>query len=325
MGIREAAESVLKEARKPLHVREITQLALQRGLWKTSGKTPEATVGATLYTDINKRKEESPFVLKSPQTFGLRDYGEELPPPAAHYSFTDAAEKVLEQQGDKQPMHYRAITEKAIELGWLNTEGKTPEATMYAQVLTEIGRRQDRGQSPRFVKHGKGYVGLAGRMPTGLPRQILQHNNRIRRDLHQKLLSMEPGRFEECVSQLLAEMRFEDLVVTRSRGDGGIDVRGTLVIGQAIRIHMAIQAKRWKLGRNVGAPIVREVRGSLKGYEQGLIVTTSGFSSGARVEAARQDATPVGLMDGEQFTSLLMEHQIGVTRQAHDLFELEEL
>jgi hypothetical protein len=29
------------------------------------------------------------------------------------YSFTDAAEKVLEQFGNKQPMHYRQITEKA--------------------------------------------------------------------------------------------------------------------------------------------------------------------------------------------------------------------
>ena len=324
MGIREAAESVLREARKPLHVREITRIALQKGLWQTSGKTPEATVGARLYTDINKRKEESPFVLVAPQTFGLRDYGEEPPPTVAYYSFTDAAEKVLEQQGEKQPMHYRAITEKAIELGFLKTEGKTPEATMYAVVLTEIRQRQNRGQQPRFVQLGKGYVGLARWTPVGLSRAIEQHNSRIRRELRDRLLSMDSEEFEERVGMLLAGMGFEEVVVTRQSGDGGIDVRGTLVIGEVIRIRMAVQVKRWKLGRNVQAPTVQQVRGSLGAHDQGLIVTTSGFSGGARLEAARQDATPVGLMDGEQFTALLMEHQIGVTRQAHDLFELQE-
>ena len=44
-------------------------------------------------------------------------------------------------------------------------------------------------------------------------------------------------------------------------GDGGIDVRGTLVVGDAVRIRMAVQAKRWK--DNVPVKVVREVRDSL--------------------------------------------------------------
>ena len=67
------------------------------------------------------------------------------------YSFTDSAEKVLETFGKKRPMHYRAITDKALELGWLVSEGKTPEASMYAQILTEIKRFNRRGEQPRFV------------------------------------------------------------------------------------------------------------------------------------------------------------------------------
>ena len=324
MDIREAAERVLKEARKPLHVREIARIALEKGLWQTRGKTPHATVGARLYTDINRRKEESPFILVAPQTFGLRDHSEEPPPPVAYFSFTDAAERVLEQQNEKQPMHYRAITEKALELGLLKTEGKTPEATMYAVVLTEIRQRQNRGLQPRFVKHGRGYVGLARWTPVGLPREIEHHNSRIRQELHQKLLSMAPDRFEELISILLVEMGFEDVDVTPRSGDGGIDVHGTLVIGEVIRIRMAVQVKRWKSGNNVQAPMVQQVRGSLGAHDQGLIITTSNFSRGAREEAARKDTTPVGLMNGEQLTSLLLEHNIGVTRQAYDLFELEE-
>ena len=77
MDIREAAERVLKEARKPLHVREIARIALEKGLWQTRGKTPHASWGP------HHRKEESPFILVAPQTFGLRDHSEEPPPRSA--------------------------------------------------------------------------------------------------------------------------------------------------------------------------------------------------------------------------------------------------
>jgi hypothetical protein len=43
-------------------------------------------------------------------------------------------------------MHYKDITRTALEKGWLVTEGKTPESTMYAQILTEIKRYKDSGR-----------------------------------------------------------------------------------------------------------------------------------------------------------------------------------
>jgi HB1, ASXL, restriction endonuclease HTH domain len=49
MTFLEAAEVVLRTARKPLTVREITETALRRGLLETHGKTPEATMSAALY------------------------------------------------------------------------------------------------------------------------------------------------------------------------------------------------------------------------------------------------------------------------------------
>jgi restriction endonuclease Mrr len=51
---------------------------------------------------------------------------------------------------------------------------------------------------------------------------------------------------------------------------------------------------------------------------------TSDFSSGAREEAALLNKVPVGLMNGEQLAALLVEHDIGVQRTSHDLFELGE-
>lgn len=49
MTFLEAAEVVLRTARKPLTVREITEIALRRGLLETHGKTPDATMSAALY------------------------------------------------------------------------------------------------------------------------------------------------------------------------------------------------------------------------------------------------------------------------------------
>jgi len=332
-----AAEKVLKGAGKPLHYREITRRMLDLGLWATEGKTPEATVNARLATDIKHNGQNSIFQRLGRGVFGLREWaGEETAiaeaigkeeiseKKAGKLSFTDSAEKVLEEFGNKQPMHYRAITEKAMELQLLATEGKTPEATMYAQILTEIRRYQKRGEQSRFVMHGKGFVGLSRWIGHGLAFEIEQHNKRVRQALHKRLLAMEPGEFEELISRLLAEMGFEDIEVTRRSADGGIDVRGTLVVGEVIRTRMAVQVKKWKPKNRVQAPIVQQVRGSLGAHEQGLIITTSDFSQGARKEAARPDATPVALMNGEQLVALLVEHNIGVTRRSHYLIELGE-
>jgi restriction system protein len=55
---------------------------------------------------------------------------------------------------------------------------------------------------------------------------------------------MEPVDFEDVVSRLLTAMGFEMVEVTRYSGDGGIDVRGVLVIGDVVRMKMAVQAKR---------------------------------------------------------------------------------
>ena len=334
MTVKEATIQVLQAEGKPLHTKVLTDLILSRGLWQTSGKTPAATIEARLATDIKHNGKSSPFVRVAPRTYGLRDLGavpttksKKTKSPKTRtktLSFTNAAEKVLAQFGDRKPMHYRAITEKALDLNLLNTEGKTPEATMYAQILTEINRSRKRGKQPRFVQHGKGYVSLSQWMGRGLAFEIEKHNREVCKKLHKQLFSLKPAEFEELIAQLLAETGFEELEVTKQSSDGGIDVRGLLVVGEVIKIRMAVQAKRWKKGNNIQKPIVQQVRGSLGAHEQGLIITTSDFSPGARKEALRPDAVPVALMNGEELVALLSEHKIGIAIQTHNLLELSE-
>ncbi|MCK5602426.1 restriction endonuclease, partial [Candidatus Pacearchaeota archaeon] len=161
-------------------------------------------------------------------------------------------------------------------------------------------------------------------MGRGLAFEIEKHNREVCKKLHKQLFSLKPAEFEELIAQLLAETGFEELEVTKQSSDGGIDVRGLLVVGEVIKIRMAVQAKRWKKGNNIQKPIVQQVRGSLGAHEQGLIITTSDFSPGARKEALRPDAVPVALMNGEELVALLSEHKIGIAIQTHNLLELSE-
>ena len=66
----DAAETVLSQAGRSLHVAEITQKALKMGL-KTSGKTPVASMNSALLVDIKKSKNKSKFVKLAPSVYGL--------------------------------------------------------------------------------------------------------------------------------------------------------------------------------------------------------------------------------------------------------------
>jgi hypothetical protein len=53
----EAAIEVLKAAKRPLTVREITDQAIKRGLIRPKGKTPAATMSAVLYVRLRNHPD----------------------------------------------------------------------------------------------------------------------------------------------------------------------------------------------------------------------------------------------------------------------------
>ncbi len=343
MRILDAAEHVLSDALAPLAVGEIARRAIESELWRTRALRPDAALRAALLADIRKQGRTSRFQHAGGELFALRQWGfpegkprpgiVSEPPPRMRASgerrrdrklrtYPDAAELVLERHGDRRPMHYRTITARALQHGWIDTSGGSPESTLAARIRAENRRRLRRGEPPRFVLYGRGLIGLAKWTGTALALQIEWHNREMRKMLHRRLRSMDPFAFESLVAELLVALGFEEVTVTARSADGGIDVRGTLVVGDVIRTRMAVQAKRWK--QNVQAPVVQQVRGSLGTHDQGLIITTSDFSRGAREEAQRANATPVALMNGEQLVELLVEHDIGVKRLPHYLIELDE-
>ena len=317
MNAIDAAHEILRDAGKPLHYREIAKRMLAQKLWNTTGQTPWETVNARLSSDIKDRGIASRFTRESPGVYTLNSNLL-----ADSLTFTDAAERVLTDSGNQEPLHYNVIIKLALDRGLIRTEGRTPAATMYSAVLTEIRRHETRGETPRFVQHGRGMVGLSAWLPEEVAGLIEDKNREVRQSLLDRALAASPAEFESLVGELLAAMGFEEVELTPMSGDGGIDVRGTLVVGDAVRIRMAVQAKRWK--NNVSRQIVQQVRGSLGAHEQGLIITTSDFSKGAKTDANRPDAAPVALMNGERLAALLAKYQIGTYIQRYELFMLDE-
>ena len=318
MNAIDAAYEILRDAGKPLHYSEITKRMLAQKLWNTTGQTPWESVNARLSTDIKDRGLDSRFTRESPGVYTLNSnlLAESL-------TFTDAAERVLTESGNQEPLHYNVIIKLALERGLLRTEGRTPAATMYSAVLTEIRRHETRGETPRFVQHGRGMVGLSAWLPEEVAGLIEDKNREVRQSLLDRALAAPPAEFESLVGELLAAMGFEEVELTPMSGDGGIDVRGTLVVGDAVRIRMAVQAKRWK--KNVLRQIVQQVRGSLGAHEQGLIITTSDFSKGAKNDANRSDAAPVALMNGERLAALLAKYEIGAKITPYELYTLDDV
>ena len=225
--------------------------------------------------------------------------------------FKDAAYEILKEAG--QPLHYKEIATRAMEAGLLETLGRTPEATMGSLLYTDTINPDS-----RFRRGDKrGTFALKMLTPGSITQQIENIQVQIQKDLRKQLLNMAPQKFEELIRLLLEQMGFEETETTPYSNDKGVDVRGVLRSNPLSIVKVAIQAKRWI--NNVGADVVRDLRGSLKvaDSEQGLIITPSDFSSGAKEEAQASGKTPIRLINGNQLVDLLIQYNVGVKKEEY--------
>ncbi len=90
MTFTEAAAEVLRLAGKPLHYKEITELAIEKNLLSHVGKSPEVTMGARLAALLKKEDKTNPIVRVKPGVFALREWGKKGGRAAAAAQETDA-------------------------------------------------------------------------------------------------------------------------------------------------------------------------------------------------------------------------------------------
>jgi Holliday junction resolvase len=68
---RTAALEILSEVIKPLHYKEITKRALDKGILETEGATPATSMNSQITTEIKQKGDASDFIKTAPSTYAL--------------------------------------------------------------------------------------------------------------------------------------------------------------------------------------------------------------------------------------------------------------
>lgn len=137
------------------------------------------------------------------------------------------------------------------------------------------------------------------------------------------LKELEPDAFERLCQRVLRESGFVQVQVTERSGDGGIDGHGMVKMAGLLNFPVVFQCKRYE--GSVGPDVIRELRGSMDGRaDRGLVITTGRFTKGAREEATRDGATPVDLIDGDDFVEKLRDLELGVDTETVEVHRIDE-
>jgi restriction system protein len=135
-------------------------------------------------------------------------------------------------------------------------------------------------------------------------------------ELLARLRKLSPSFFERVVVELLVKMGYGGSRADAGKaigktGDGGID--GIIKEDKLGLDVVYIQAKRWE-NNPVGRPDVMQFAGALQAQKanKGIFITTSRFTDDARSYVS-QIGSKIVLIDGEQLTSLMIEHDVGVS------------
>ena len=135
------------------------------------------------------------------------------------------------------------------------------------------------------------------------------------------LLEMPPDAFERLCQRLLRESGFIQVEVTGRSGDGGIDGHGIVRLAGLISFPVIFQCKRYR--NTISSSIVRDFRGAMVGRaDKGLIITTGSFTRDATLEATRDGAPPIDLIDGEQLIDKLKDLGLGVATKQVEVVEV---
>ena len=139
----EAAAEVLRQAGKPLHYKEITELAIARNLLSHVGKTPEVTMGHRLTSAIKKEDKEIPIVKVKPGIFALREWeGRKGKAPAAASAAPDSSERVDPSSDDGDS------DEADVDVNALELEAALRESDGAASGGGSRHRSADRDEAP---------------------------------------------------------------------------------------------------------------------------------------------------------------------------------
>lgn len=135
------------------------------------------------------------------------------------------------------------------------------------------------------------------------------------------LLEVPPDGFERLYQRLLRESGFIQVAVTGRSGDGGIDGHGVRRLADLLSFLVIFQCKRYR--NTVSAGTIKDFRGAMVGRaDNGLIITTGSFTRDASLEATRDGAPPIDLIEGEQLMDKLKDPRLGIATKQVEVVEI---
>ena len=124
MTFTEAAAQVLRLVGKPLHYKEITDVAIDKNLLSHVGKSPEVTMGARLAAMVKKDDKANVLVRVKPGVFALKEWDEAKVTQglADRTPALELAKRAEEEQGEEQeteasepPTEAEPVVEEEVE------------------------------------------------------------------------------------------------------------------------------------------------------------------------------------------------------------------
>jgi restriction system protein len=207
------------------------------------------------------------------------------------------------------------------------------KGSLYDRLVNLIDREYvvRRGQNYEVTDIGLAYLEqyahlipgrVVGSKHAELQRRGRELTQEAREQLSEFLSSMDPFKFEALIQLLLEEMGYTSVNVTSPVNDKGVDVVANIELGIS-SVREVVQVKRHK--GNISRPVLDQLRGSLHRFDavRGTIITAGGFSRGTVQAAFERGAAPITLIDGEKLLDLLIEYEIGVTKNSVEYIEFD--
>lgn len=215
------------------------------------------------------------------------------------------ATKVDADSAYRRPVHWkndgkaipRSIARSAL-ISRMKTYGTCAAATDLLGEIKECVNLATRGEIPTFQND------LQSRLVAAVLDELRSGR-------------MESYGFENLIKTVLEGMGGEARIIPRNQ-DMGADLIATFRIAGAFSETIAVQAKHWGPEPPVGEDVVEQLIGGIaaESANLGMIVTSGTISEGAKQAAKRyfeEKGIRIELVDGEQFSKLIVEHGIRVS------------
>lgn len=201
--------------------------------------------------------------------------------------------------------------------------GTCSDCTKYAEEIEELIKNAKTSEGIPSDDDGIGDIEQDQEPEELIKETYTQLLNKLVDELLDYIITLTPVQFEKLVLQLLVKMGYGDAIHTGQSGDEGID--GIIQEDKLGIDEIHIQAKRYKIGNNIGRDTLQAFVGALAGQNarKGVFITTSDFTKQA------QDYKPNGVkivkINGVRLAKLMIEYNLGVrTKNVYEVKGLDK-